>query len=99
MDRRKTSIQNQTMVCQTELLYNHEGRCYKTFSHVNNEASPMTPLLVTVHDRAGIIIYEFERSVTLNSPLVEWLEYPTPVRAGPGSKPARVKNFKPYRMQ
>ena len=28
------------------------------------------------------------------SAMVEWLEYPTPVWKGQGSKPARVNNFK-----
>ena len=30
------------------------------------------------------------------SALVQWLEYQTLVREGPGSKPARVKNYYPY---
>ena len=30
------------------------------------------------------------------STLVEWLEYPTPVREGPGSKPESIKKFKLY---
>ena len=30
--------------------------------------------------------------------MVEWLEYPTPLRGGPGSKPARVKLESIYSM-